>query len=62
MRIFTLAINDNNQIHSIGDLPLQEARNIIEAILYQQAFDQGRQAEKQRIRQGYKVKRRKQDV
>lgn len=59
MKIFTLAIDERNSINFTGDLAPQEAKQIIEAVMYQQAFEQGRQAEKQRIRQGYKAKRRK---
>lgn len=59
MRIFTLAIDERNSINITGDLTPQEAKQIIEAVIYQQALEQGRQAQKQRIRQGYKAKRRK---
>jgi len=59
MKVFTLGIANNREVHISGDLNLPEARQIIDAILQQQAFNQGRQAEKQKIRQGYKRIRRK---
>lgn len=57
MRLFALAINENKEINFTGDMSLQEAKQIIEAVMRQRAFEQGRQIEKQRIRQGYKAKR-----
>ena len=59
MKVFTLGIANNREVHLSGDLSLPEAKQIIDAILQQQAFNQGQQAEKQKIRQGYKRIRRK---
>ncbi len=59
MKVFTLAIGNNGEIKLAGDMTLQEVQKVIEGILYQQAFEQGRQAQKQKIRKGYKERRNK---
>ena len=41
MKIFSLAITDNGEIKIAGDLDLIQVKQIIEAILLQQAFQQG---------------------
>lgn len=56
MKLFTLAVGNDGEIKFSGDSP-QEAKQFIEMILQQQAFQAGMEAEKQKIRQGFKAKR-----
>jgi len=60
MRTLTLAFDPRTEIHHSGDMPLPEAKQLIDLILNQQAFEQGRLVERQKIRQGYKAKRARQ--
>ena len=41
MKILTIAINDKGEVKFTGDLGFTQAKQIIEAILLQQAFQQG---------------------
>ena len=41
MKIFSIAIGDNGEVKLTGDLELTQAKQIIESILLQQAFQQG---------------------
>ena len=41
MKIFTLCLSNNGEIKLAGDLELAQAKQIIESILLQQAFQQG---------------------
>ena len=51
MKIFSLAITDNGEIKIAGDLDLIQVKQIIEAILLQQAFQQGIIKGKEEIRE-----------
>ena len=55
MKLFTLVIDDKGKIGLSGDLSLQDARAIIDAIIHEQSIQQGRQSERQRIRKGFKA-------
>ena len=41
MKILTIAIDDKGEVKFTGDLEFAQAKQIIEAILLQQAFQQG---------------------
>ena len=41
MKILTIAIDDKGEVKFTGDLGFTQAKQIIEAILLQQAFQQG---------------------
>ena len=41
MKILTIAIDDKGEVKFAGDLELAQAKQIIESILLQQAFQQG---------------------
>ena len=41
MKILTIAIDDKGEVKFTGDLGFAQAKQIIEAILLQQAFQQG---------------------
>ena len=41
MKILTIAIDDKGKVKFTGDLEFAQAKQIIEAILLQQAFQQG---------------------
>ena len=41
MKIFSIAIDDKGEVKLTGDLELVQAKQIIESILWQQAFQQG---------------------
>ena len=47
MKLFSLAISDNKEIKFTGDLTVQEVKQIIEAMLYQQAFEAGRKSQRE---------------
>ena len=51
MKIFSLAITDNGEIKIAGDLDLIQVKQIIEAILLQQAFQQGKIKGKEEIKE-----------
>ena len=62
MKIFSIAIADNGEVKIVGDLELAQAKQIIESILWQQAFQQGynkgQAEERNKIRQGFKSRRK----
>jgi len=62
MKIFTLAIDQNKEVTFSGDLGLQEVKNIVGAIIIKQAFEAGIQMERQRIRQGFRAKRKQREA
>ena len=41
MKIFTLCLSNEGEVKIAGDLELAQAKQLIEAILLQQAFQQG---------------------
>ena len=41
MKLFSLAITDNGEVKIAGDLELAQAKQLIEAILIQQAYQKG---------------------
>ena len=41
MKIFSIAVGENGEIKIAGDLELAQAKQIIESVLIQQAFQQG---------------------
>ena len=41
MKIFTLCLSNDGEVKFAGDLELAQAKQIIESILLQQAFQQG---------------------
>ena len=41
MKIFTLCLSNEGEVKLTGDLELAQAKQLIEAILLQQAFQQG---------------------
>jgi len=41
VKLFSLAITDNGEVKIAGDLELAQAKQLIEAILLQQAFQKG---------------------
>ena len=41
MKIFTLCLSNDGEVKLTGDLELAQAKQIIESILLQQAFQQG---------------------
>lgn len=42
MKIFSIAVGENGEIKMAGDLELTQVKQLIEAILIQQAFEEGR--------------------
>ena len=51
MKIFSIAITDNGEVKIAGDLELAQAKQIIESILLQQAFQQGMIKGKEEIKE-----------
>ena len=44
MKFITISNDEKGQIEKMGDMPLSEAHNIIEILLYQEAFGAGRKS------------------
>ena len=61
MKIFTLCLSGEGEVRITGDLELAQVKQIIESILFQQAFQQGynkgQAEERNKIRQGFKSRR-----
>ena len=51
MKLFSLAIAEDGEVKFSGDLELAQAKQIIESILFQQAFQQGIIKGKEEIKQ-----------
>ena len=51
MKIFTLCLSNEGEIKIAGDLELAQAKQIIESILLQQAFQQGKIKGKEEIKE-----------
>ena len=51
MKVFTLVIDTNGEVKLTGDLELAQAKQLIEAILLQQAFQQGMIKGKEEIKE-----------
>ena len=62
MKILTIAIDDKGEVKIAGDLELTQAKQIIESILLQQisqqAYNKGQAEERNKIRQGFKSRRK----
>ena len=57
MKIFTLCLSNEGEVKLTGDLELVQAKQIIESILLQQAYNKGQAEERNKIRQGFKSRR-----
>ena len=51
MKIFTLCLSNEGEVKLMGDLELAQAKQIIESILLQQAFQQGKIKGKEEIKE-----------
>jgi len=62
MKIFTIVLDDNGRFQGAGNMPAAQARTLIDALLAQEASEQGKRDEREHIRQGPKAKRKQQEA
>ena len=58
MKIFTLCLSNEGEVKLTGDLELTQVKQIIESILLQQGYNKGQAEERNKIRQGFKSRRK----
>ena len=58
MKIFTIVLDDNGRFQRAGNMPAAQARTLIDALLAQEASEQGKQDEREHIHQGPRAKRK----